>query len=87
MHGFGSREEASGSVQLFLINKFEKPAKLRVALGSGAATASADMSITSMVDTADHWGTLTAAEPVACVAGVCELQLPALSFSRIASTP
>ena len=45
------------------------------------------MAITSMVDTADHWGTLTAAEPVACVAGVCELQLPPLSFSRIASTP
>ena len=48
---------------------------------SAAAAAAAADSVVSMVDTSDHWGKMTAAQPVSCVSGTCQLTVPPVSFS------
>ena len=78
VHGFASRDELSGAVSIFLINKFEVAQKLRVSLPVGAL---APDSVVSMVDTTDHWGKLTAVQPVSCVSGTCQLTTPPVSFT------
>jgi hypothetical protein len=88
VHGFASLEASSGHVQVFLINKFEVVQKIRVALPASGPAALAEGTLTSMVDTADHWGTsvvLKLGPASGCRAGsrVCELSLPALSFSLL----
>lgn len=88
VHGFASLEASSGHVQIFLINKYEAVQKVYVALPASGPAALADGTLTSMVDTADHWGTNTVVKLGAasgCTAGsrVCELSLPALSFSIV----
>ena len=80
VHGFATSSLATGALQLFLINKFDALQKVRVVL---PPTGSAPTQLTSMVDTADHWGAVTAPQLISCVERACVLALPPLSFSML----
>ena len=77
VHGFATSAPV-GTLQLFLINKFNVVQKVRVVLSPVGA---APEQLRSLVDTPDHWGTVTAPQHVPCVGRVCEIALPPLSFS------
>ena len=81
VHGFATSSPVmAGALQLFLINKFDALQKVRVLL---PPTGAAPKELTSMVDTPDHWGTVTTPQAVSCVELVCVLALPPLSFSML----
>ena len=80
VHGFAASAPATGALQLFLINKFDAVQKVRVALAPAGA---APEELTSLVDTPDHWGAVTAPQHISCVGRVCEVVLPPLSFSML----
>ena len=89
LHGFASRNETSGRVMLWLINKWDgAEMRVRLQLPPGVIAPS---HVSSLVDDADasvpgsqRWGTVTAPKELPCVAGVCEFVLPPLSVSMLA---
>jgi hypothetical protein len=80
VHGFATSALGAGTLQLFLINKFDAVQQVRVLLPPAGV---APTELTSMVDTPDHWGTVTAPQGVSCVERVCVLAVPPLSFSML----
>ena len=61
-----------------------------VPAGEAAVMCTAPTEMVSVVDdaavsvpAAERWGRLMAAQPLSCVAGICEFTLPPLSFSRL----
>ena len=90
MHGFATSD--GGQYELYLINKYEVDQAVTVSLALAAddgsehpAAALSLKVVLSMVEAEDGWGE-TREQPIApakCTGGVCELLLPALSFSRI----
>ena len=81
VHGFATSSPMTGAIQLFLINKFSVTQEVNVTLPRYAFTAPS--AFTSMVDGADHWGTITDPTTFVCEGRVCKLALPALSFSMV----
>ena len=81
VHGFASRSSASPFLRVFLLNKLEAAATVRIRLRPlGAPLTEAQ----AMVDTADHWGELRSLQ-VSCAGGECECTLPAVSFVALSS--
>ena len=77
VHGFAT-SASTGTLQLFLINKFDAVQKVRISLAPVGAVPEEQ---TSLVDTPDHWGTVTVPQNISCVGHICEIALPPLSFS------
>lgn len=89
LHGFASRNQTTGAIQLFLINKYNGSTaqKVRLTLPKGAVPPS---SVVTLVDNAaasvqgsERWGTVRPPQKLAWVAGVCEFELPPVSFSML----
>ena len=96
IHGFVGRRNtstaaaAAGHAEYYLINKFESAMPVTidgvVAVDAAAAARMLPSMLESMVDTSDHWGTVTSSSnSITCTAGAnaCTFTLPPLSFSRI----
>lgn len=87
VHGFAVlKEDATNgpAAMLYLINKYETEANATVQLPSfiHAADSKRPPRLDSMVDTEDHWGTMTSLDSaIACTAAVCTITLPPVSFS------
>lgn len=81
VHGFAALTAPAGALRVFLLNKYEAPQPARVALPSGLPSF---VFAESLVDTADHWGTVTPTA-VACAARACDVVLPALSLTVLSS--
>jgi hypothetical protein len=94
LHGFASRDSTTNQVQVWLINKYDgAPQKIRLTIPLTGNKSIVPNSIVSVVDDAgpevpgpEHWGMMTAPKQVTCTMGVCELELPPLSFSMLLHT-
>jgi hypothetical protein len=88
LHGFASRNASTGALQLFLINKYNGTSqKVRLTLPEGAVPPSSVVTLAddaaATIQGSERWGTVRPPQKLLCVAGVCEFELPPLSFSML----
>lgn len=98
VHGFATWDPVGRGVELFIINKLEEaqnvtfvlPSIIRPSMAVVTETSQARQHeivpvtrVDSVVDTADHWGTQMRGTVTCDAVGLCTVQLPAVSFSRI----
>lgn len=88
LHGFASRNQSTGALQVFLINKYNGTAQnVRMVLPTGAVAPSTMVTLADdapeAVQGSRRWGTLRPPRALACVVGVCEFTLPPASFSML----
>ena len=75
VHGFCAAAPRSTNTTCYLINKLEKPAIVAI----GGARCASGVQVASLVDTADHWGTVQLTNMSSCDS----IPLPAVSFSKL----
>ena len=89
LHGFASRNMTTGVTRVFLINKYGNTSQ-QVRLTLSGRVVVANCTVVTLSDDAavftpgsQRWGTVKPPQKLNCPTGVCQFELPPISFSML----